>query len=80
MRLALRAQAAPMAQPPAGGAPTFTLLPPRPGEPAVPDADFKAFYESLDEFAPTVRARRASMTGAAPGAARAGVGSARNGG
>lgn len=44
-----------MAQPPAGGAPTFTLLPPRAGEPAVPDADFKAFYESLDEFAPTVR-------------------------
>jgi hypothetical protein len=46
-----------MAEPPAGGAPTFTLLPPvRAGEPAVADADFKAFYESLDEFAPTVRA------------------------
>lgn len=40
----------------AGGAPSFTLIPaPRAGESAVADADFRAFYESLDEFAPTVR-------------------------
>ena len=48
------------AQPPGGGggAPTYTLVPPpqHSGEaPKVADADFKAFYESLDEFAPTVR-------------------------
>ena len=39
----------------APGAATYTLLPPQPGAPAVADADFAAFYASLDDFAPTVR-------------------------